>query len=120
MKKNGILIIDDEEMLRVLMADFLEAENYQVFLAESGKRGVELFKQYQGELLAVLLDSNMPEMNGEQTLDELRKLDASIPIFFATGLIKADLFERLKAKGINGILKKPYNLGEFIEMLAKL
>jgi DNA-binding response OmpR family regulator len=79
-----ILVVDDEEMIRELAKDYLESKGYDVLTAADGKKGLQEAKSKKPDL--IILDVNMPKMNGFQVLDELKKdrHTMDIPVFMLT------------------------------------
>lgn len=78
-----IMVVDDETDLRSIVIDVLKNEGFATLEAEDGLRAVKLFKTDTPD--AVLLDLNMPYMKGIETMNELMKLDRSVPIIILTG-----------------------------------
>lgn len=76
-----VLMVDDEERMRLLMEAYLKREGLQVILAENGKRALEKFKENQVDL--VVLDIMMPLMDGWTVCRELRKI-SNVPIIMLT------------------------------------
>lgn len=95
MGKRQILLIDDKALLRDALKEYLSAEEYFITEAEDGEIAVKLFKENQFDL--VILDHNLPGMNGLQTLKQLKKLNENIPVIGLTGelsiQIKKDYLE---------------------------
>lgn len=110
MKK--ILLIDDDVKNSILLRHFIEAEGYEVIYAPNGKLGLELFYETHPDLL--LLDINMPEMNGFEVARAVRDTDRRVIIFFLTD--RTDKIDRLygfKLKG-NDYIPKPFYPEELI------
>ncbi|MGA1826326.1 MAG: response regulator [bacterium] len=107
MGKN-ILVIDDNEAIRKSFKLALEDEEYNIFTAESGEKGIELRKKSTFDLF--FIDLKMPGMNGVETLREIRKVDSEVPIYIITAFHKEFLNE-LKSAAEDGIsfeiLQKP-------------
>ena len=78
-----ILVIDDETLVRESMAIYLEDSGFNVIQAENGKQGVELFCEFQPDL--VLCDLRMPEMDGMAVLAKLAEIDPEVPIIIVSG-----------------------------------
>lgn len=76
MKK--ILVVEDEKTIRSLYKEELIDEGYEVITAEDGAVGYELFKKENPDLITI--DLKMPNMNGIELLDKIRKEDKDIPI----------------------------------------
>ncbi len=78
-----ILVIDDEESIRLLLKLSLTHKGYEVILAEDGEKGVEAFKQTKPPI--VLTDIKMPGMNGIEVLKQIKQLDPDTRIIVITG-----------------------------------
>lgn len=110
MKK--ILLIDDDVKNSILLRHFIEAEGYEVIYAPNGKLGLELFYETHPDLL--LLDINMPEMNGFEVARAVRDTDRRVIIFFLTDRTdKVDRLYGFKLKG-NDYIPKPFYPEELI------
>ncbi len=77
-----ILVVDDEENIRLLYQEELEDEGYEVIVAEDGKKALELFSQMKPDL--VTLDIQMPGMNGIEVLERIREMSKEVPIILCT------------------------------------
>lgn len=119
-----ILVVDDNEINRIVANEILTAEGFEVLLAENGREAVEQVMRRNVDL--VLMDCEMPEMDGfeatrkirqftEQTATELQGL----PIVALTAqAVKGDL-ERCLAAGMDGYVMKPVNRVELISMILQ-
>ena len=83
--KNIIVIVDDEEMVRSVAARMIERTGFSVLTASHGAEAVELFRERHDEIACVLLDLNMPHMDGEETFEELRKISGDVPVILSSG-----------------------------------
>ena len=97
MGKNNttVLCIDDEEMIRLSIGDYLEDSGYTVLKAENGKVGLEMFREHRPDI--VLVDLRMPEIDGLEVLATVREEAPEIPVIVVsgTGVIK-DVIEALR------------------------
>jgi len=103
-----ILVIDDDEDVRKSFTLALEGSGYEVETVESGEKGVQRMAEVKYSL--VYLDLKMPGMGGVATLREIRKRDATIPVYIVTAFYEEFLTElkTAAAEGINfDLLKKP-------------
>jgi CheY-like chemotaxis protein len=104
----AVLVIDDETtVLRVAKAS-LESHGFRVIQAENGSRGIELFREHQGEIAAVLLDLTMPEMDGEEVLRRLRGISTGVKVVLSSGFNEAEAVRRFSADELAGFIQKPY------------
>lgn len=104
-----LLVIDDNKVMRLLLARGLEQQGHSVALAEGGKRGLEMLRSDSFDL--VLLDIEMPEMNGYQVL-EIMCGDVAlreIPVIITSSLDEIDGVARCIAMGAEDYLFKPLN-----------
>jgi len=113
-----ILLADDEEMIRKTAGALLERLGYTVLPARDGLEALEIFKARKDEIGIVLMDMIMPKLGGRQTFEELRTLDATIPIVICSGFSKAEDLEALKEKGISGFLQKPFRHAQLAQAVA--
>jgi signal transduction histidine kinase/ActR/RegA family two-component response regulator len=112
-----ILLVDDEEELRLVGKKMLAHIGFEVITAATGKEAVEVFQQRRKEIEAVLLDLTMPEMDGEETFKELKKIDSTVKVIIVSGFSLQEIEERFKNRGLLGALHKPYTLRELKKTL---
>jgi len=111
-----ILLADDEPMLSELLAELLETNGYSVIKVSSGKEVLTVLTEEIKVDLAII-DYNMPEMSGLETIAEIRKLNLNIPIILSSGSMWINQEIDLSEYKIDGQLNKPY---EFESMLATI
>lgn len=80
-----ILIVDDEEGIRLVMKRILEQFGYRTLLAENGVEGVELFARYSNDIVVVLTDVAMPIMNGPSMVKALQSIRTNIKVIATSG-----------------------------------
>ncbi len=107
-----ILLVDDEEMVRSIAGEMLERLGFQVLTARDGVEALEVYQQRHPEIAGVLLDLTMPQMDGEETLRELRKIHPSVRVVLSSGYNKQEITQRFAGKGLAGFIQKPYRLAE--------
>ncbi len=98
-----ILVIDDETAGCKLVTRLLEPEGYRVSSALGGRQALESMSKAIFDL--ILLDLMMPEMNGVETLKEIRKIDEKIPVIIITGFPDSELL--YEAMSISPVLMIP-------------
>ncbi|MCW9064891.1 MAG: response regulator, partial [Ignavibacteriaceae bacterium] len=102
-----ILLVDDEEMLSDLLAELLESNDYNVIKVSSGKEALRvLTEEIKVDLL--IIDYNMPEMTGLETIEKIRKLDLDMPVILSSGINDFDADEIMDKYKINNWVQKPY------------
>jgi DNA-binding response OmpR family regulator len=108
--KKTILIVEDEPHIVLGLKDALEFEGYEVVAASAGREGVALARQRKPD--AVLLDLMLPDVNGYQVCEELRRFDPFLPIIMLTARSQeADKVRGLDA-GADDYVTKPFSVAE--------
>jgi CheY-like chemotaxis protein len=103
-----VLVVDDEPLFVDVIADFLSTlPEFEVACAENGQVAVEAISQNRPDV--VLLDINMPVMNGLDALKQIRALEPNLPVLMITGSDAASASAGLRA-GAYGYLPKPMDL----------
>lgn len=114
-----ILVVDDDEFNRMLFREILEDTGYGVIEAYDGVEGLKLINKYQPDL--ILLDQNMPNMNGLELLRQLNNTKRPLPNVV---LISADDCSKLGNKfielGVCGIVSKPVNRILLLEKISEI
>ena len=108
--ENYLLIVDDSEANRDLLSRRLQRNGYKVAVAEGGRRALELVGQERFDL--VLLDVMMPDLNGIEVLETLRKtwLPAELPVIMVTAKDESEDIVRGLKSGANDYVTKPIDL----------
>lgn len=102
-----ILVVDDDPLVRRSLVRVLTRDGHKVADAESGRAALDLYGSLAGEIRLVLLDLDMPELDGEATFAELRRLDPAVRVLFLTGLCDETRRDALLGAGACGLLTKP-------------
>jgi two-component system, cell cycle sensor histidine kinase and response regulator CckA len=118
--RGTILFADDEESLRALGARMLERLGFNVIAAADGLEAVNLFRANAAEVDLVILDLTMPNLDGAQALQELRRLDPDARVVLASGYNQDDVAARFGEWSLAGVLQKPYTLSRMRELLSSL
>jgi nitrogen fixation/metabolism regulation signal transduction histidine kinase/CheY-like chemotaxis protein len=112
-----VLVIDDEDNVRITAENILKACGYHVLSAENGIKGIDAFKSFHPRINAVLLDMNMPRISGKETLIKIKEIDAEAKVIMTSGHMQEELYNELKELGIKGFLQKPYNIEELSTLI---
>ncbi len=102
-----LLVIDDEEVVREMVAEVLEHEGLDVLVAGDGERGLELFGERGDGIDVVLLDLSMPGLSGEETFARLSER-AEVPVVLSSGYDHAEAMRRFEGRAPAGFIQKPY------------
>jgi two-component system cell cycle sensor histidine kinase/response regulator CckA len=103
-----ILVVDDEEVVLGMAEASLMSFGYRPLLAGNGRSAVEIVAESGNRIRAVVLDLTMPEMSGEETLQQLRAIQPGLPVIIASGYGETEINERFEGQTISAFLQKPY------------
>lgn len=117
MKRLKILFADDDLKYAMILKRFLEAEGHEVYYAGNGAIALRQYPEVKPDL--VLLDINMPEVNGYEVARRIRETDRRVLIFFLTDRSdKTDRLEGFKVRA-NDYLSKPFYPEELLARIAE-
>lgn len=110
-----ILLVDDDEDMRSLLADVLSDEGYEIIQAANGAEALVLL--HRETFAAILLDKRMPGLSGMDLLPGLRVMCPKTPVIVITAFGDAHTVAEGTEKGAFGLLCKPFRMGELRAML---
>jgi CheY-like chemotaxis protein len=117
---NGtILLVDDEAAVLDVASLMLERVGFEIRTATDGREAIEIFRQCQSDIVCIVLDLMMPNMNGEETLRELRRIQEDVKVVFSSGYHEQDVTKRLAGAGCSGFVKKPYTTDTLVGQLRQ-
>jgi two-component system cell cycle sensor histidine kinase/response regulator CckA len=109
-QERRVLLVDDELLVRELGRRMLGSLGFRVDLAQDGQQALELIRANTERYCAVLLDVTMPEMDGLECLDQLRKICPELPVVITSGLGEQALRVRCADLPAQALLPKPFRL----------
>jgi CheY-like chemotaxis protein len=116
-----ILIIEDDPIIQKVLHMLLVSLGHEAVLAENGKVGLAAFKREEFDL--VITDCVMPEMEGIETIEALRKLAPAVKIIAMSGggrVAAMDYLRIARNLGAAAVIEKPFTLEEFVNVLASV
>jgi CheY-like chemotaxis protein len=116
--ESAILIIDDERAIREALVDILGAlTEMAVYAASNGREGLQLFRQLRQSIILVLLDLDMPVMNGEETYARLRQIAPQVKVIVSSSLSLAETKRRFGEHESLTFLPKPYDVRSLLNAI---
>ncbi|MCX6639554.1 MAG: response regulator [bacterium] len=113
-----LLVVDDEEIIRVRLKELGEKLGFSVAIASDGVEGWELFKAHQPQL--AVLDIYMPRMNGLLLMRKIKEADPNCPVILVTGFLHYEqLIQRDQVKP-DGFIIKPFHLEKIANLMLEL
>jgi len=115
-----ILIVDDEEGVRLVASKALEKVGFTVIMAEDGRAGVEMFRTHADEIRAMLLDMTMPDMSGEEVFRAIRTIRPEVRVILSSGYNEQETIRQFQGRGLAGFIQKPYQPMKLIEKVREI
>ncbi len=115
--RGTVLVVDDEDVVRQVIAELLHSWGFGCLLADGGRQAIELFERQADAVDLVLLDVTMPDLPGEKVLDHLHQRRPELPVIMASGFSEQDLAERFAGRRIAGFVHKPFHPEKLQEIL---
>jgi signal transduction histidine kinase/CheY-like chemotaxis protein len=113
-----ILVVDDEQCVRELLAEVLEVEGYEVTLAENGNEALRLFEQQNFQ--AIFTDVGMPDMSGWELARAIRDQDGKIPLAVITGWGDAVGSTEQEEAKVDWVVTKPFSISRIAEIAMEI
>jgi len=119
MRKESILVIEDEDCFSSLLADLLEFKGYQnVQIANNGHEGLEKYKESRPTI--VFMDLEMPVMNGYDSSKEIKKYDPGAKIVLITANPRSPFAQKTLEEGyVSQVIPKPFEFDELLDAIRK-
>ncbi|ATC65508.1 hybrid sensor histidine kinase/response regulator [Nibricoccus aquaticus] len=103
----GILVIDDEQVIRDVFLSILRRFGYRGFEAPDGKTAVDLYEHHQRDIALVVVDMMMPGMDGRAVIRALRKINPQVNVIVVSGMLENDQFNADGEFGEVELIRKP-------------
>jgi two-component system cell cycle sensor histidine kinase/response regulator CckA len=116
----AILLVDDEKTTIKVEELMLRKLGYQVTPALGGKEAVELYKEKMVDFDLVALDMIMPEMNGKDTYDVLKKINPAVKVLLVSGYSQNKQIDELMDQGCHGFIQKPFDIVQLSQKLREV
>ena len=112
-----ILIVDDNGINRLVTKNILEKNNFETVCAQNGEEAVDIFLKQKFDL--ILMDLNMPVMDGYEASKAIRSNDDEIPIIALTANDMESIVDKVMDAGLDDIITKPYDNVQFFQTILK-
>jgi CheY-like chemotaxis protein len=114
-----VLLVDDEEAVRLVAQRMLEKHGFAVLTASDGRQALEALRQAGGDIGVILADLNMPGMSGENLVQRMLALAPTARIVVSSSLEQNEIEASLASCPIAGFIQKPYRMATLIELLRQ-
>jgi CheY-like chemotaxis protein len=112
-----ILVIDDEELVRVVISQILTQAEHQVTVVENGEYGIQLFGEKEFDI--VLTDLGMPTMSGLEVCKAIKEMNPNTPVGMITGWGMEIDQSQNGENGIDFIIPKPFDFNQILNVVAE-
>lgn len=106
--RRGVLVVEDEEGLRTLLAAILEMENYVVYTAADGQDGLAALDRHGDDIQLMITDLTLPRMGGLELISAVRTRRPSIKLIGISGLSGDDVLATVLRAGADAFMPKPF------------
>jgi two-component system, cell cycle sensor histidine kinase and response regulator CckA len=115
-----ILLVDDEDSVRMVAARMLEQLGYHILAAPNGSQALEIFRREGRRIALVILDMIMPDMGGAETYRQLQKINPEVRVLLSSGYSLDGEAQQVMAAGARGFIQKPYRLTALSRKVAEI
>ena len=119
MKKETILLIDDDEPVLSMLAKSLE-ESYQVLVATNGMAAVYVYEQHREAIVALVTDVEIPRLDGTALAEWVRHINPTLPVILMSGSVPGEKISQLLQRTGIAFLAKPFMHKRIEELLNSL
>lgn len=117
-KGKSVLIVEDDEVSLLLLKEFLQDTELTIYSAISGEEAVAIFERHP-DIDLVLMDLQLPEMNGFEAFEAIKKINKEVPVVAQTAFYNTEMRNRCRDAGFAGFLPKPLVLTDCVNELKK-
>lgn len=111
---NWVLVVDDEEQVRLTAKRVLDSHGFRTQLAADGEQALSLMKLNPRSYSLVLLNLTMPGMDGRETLQKIKAVNANTPVVMTSGYSEQECLAKLEGLNFDGYVRKPFSPEELI------
>jgi two-component system response regulator (stage 0 sporulation protein F) len=113
-----LLIVDDQNGIRMLLMEVFTSEGYETYQASNGRLAIDIVKNMKPDL--VLLDMKIPGMDGLEILKQIRKIDTEIKVIMMTAYGELDMIKEAMELGALAHFTKPFDIDELRHEVNRL
>ena len=115
-----ILLVDDDETTLEIVTDMLSRFGYNIIRANNGESALDFIKQEETSIHLVILDMNMPGMNGRDCLKEIKKISSQMKVIISTGDPGTISGEKSDQDNASGYITKPFRLQDILTQIRNV
>jgi|GEM_PF-3853163 len=112
-----VLVVDDEDGVLDVTAQWLRAEGYQVSICSDSSRAIELYRDGQKQIDLVIVDMVMSDVSGVELIEKIREIDPDVPVVLSSGFALDEMVDKFMSHGFAGFLTKPFKVKELLDVV---
>ena len=116
----GILLAEDEEVIRGMAQIGLESKGYRVFAAADGAAAISIYREHWREIDIVIADMVMPRMSGPELFAQVKEVNPGVRVIVSSGYSHDQEGQRMLRHGCLGYLQKPYNIESLNQLVRSV
>lgn len=115
-----VLVVEDEEGLRMLLTELLQMHGYSVLSAIDGIQAVDAYSAHRATIGAVITDMGLPKLSGAELFDKIKEINPSAKVILASGFLDPKMKSKLFIAGAKAFIQKPYHATEVLRTLREV
>jgi DNA-binding response OmpR family regulator len=115
-----VLLVEDEEMLRELLAGLLASQGYEVLTAEDGQTGLEMYAADPTSIALVLSDMGLPRLGGWEMFQKMKEINPGVKAILASGYFDPNVKMDLLKAGAKDFIQKPYIPDQILKRIREV
>lgn len=119
-RRKGILIVEDENEIRTLLALVLDAEGFTVYEARDGEEALAVLRNHDGRVDLMITDLGLPKLGGIELIEQVRASYRAMKIVGSSGYSRHSIREEVLNAGADAFLAKPFLTDEVVKFIRQL
>jgi len=115
----GLLIVEDDIEIRILLSEVFRIEQFEVYQASDGEEGLNVFIAHQDKIALVITDLGLPKLGGVELIERIRAIKPAVKIIGSSGYGRINIREEVLQAGGDEFIPKPYVTAELIKTVRR-
>ena len=115
-----VLIVDDEEDIRIVFSQFLDLLGYSAITFRDGKEAVAYYSEHHSEIDALIIDNIMPNMDGLECVKRIQRINKKAKILISSGYNLFSDTQKIITSGISGFIQKPIQVNDLARIMSEV
>ncbi len=116
----GLLLVEDEPEIRILLAEVFRIEQYEVYQASDGLEALKVFEKNKDQIDLMITDLGLPNLGGIELIERVRSMKPAVKIIGSSGYGRVNIRDEVLHAGGDEFIPKPYITIELIKTVKKM